>query len=198
MSRHLRAGSSIFVRARFVRSSCSCPPGSGQLTHLLYSGIPYSSVIYLCAKYFFPYILLLLLGYLYIDDLGDGVDAKSSMGRPGRRGAYLSPLGLAWPTFIITLLDFSRVYNRVISEWSIGLFVSISGSRPSNSNGSSSESVLTACQWCFTYFSVHPITSNVLTFMLSTARRDIDDSRAVAPVHPSSLDIRHHGNVRTA
>src|SRR5229473_2572288 len=76
---------------------------SGQLTHLLYSGIPYSSVIYLCAKYLLPYILLLLLGYLYIDDLGDGVDAKSSMGRPGR-GAYFSPLGLAWPTFIITLL----------------------------------------------------------------------------------------------
>ncbi len=104
MSRHLRAGSSIFVRGRFVRSlPAPALSGSGQLTHLLYSGIPYSSVIYLCAKYLLPYILLLLLGYLYIDDLGDGVDAKSSMGRPGR-GAYFSPLGLAWPTFIITLL----------------------------------------------------------------------------------------------
>lgn len=31
----------------------------------------------------------------------------------------------------------------------------------------------------FTFFPVHPITSNVL------ARRDIDDSRALAPVHLS-------------
>jgi hypothetical protein len=31
------------------------------------------------------------------------------------------------PTFIIALLVFSQVYNRVISEWSIGLFISISG-----------------------------------------------------------------------
>jgi len=132
--RRLWAGSSIFVRTRFVRSLLLLPPGLVQLTHLLYSGIPYSSVIYLCAKHFLPYLLLQLLRDTY--NLG-GVDAKSSLER-SRVDPYLSSLGRARarPTFIIALLVFSQVYNRVISEWSIGLFISISGSRPSYSNSS--------------------------------------------------------------
>ena len=117
MSRRLGAGSSTF--------SCSCPLVRASLRILLYSGIPYSSVIYLCAKYFLPYLLQLLPGYLQIDNLG-GVDAKSSMGHPGR---VISPCWTSLgPTFIIALLVFSQVYNRVISEWSIGLFISIWGS----------------------------------------------------------------------
>jgi len=90
MSRRLRAGFSILFGHVLFDLSCSCPLVRASLRILLYSGIPYSNVIYLCAKYF---LLQLLPGYLHIDDLG-GVDAKCYMGRPGR-GRYLSPLGLA-------------------------------------------------------------------------------------------------------
>jgi hypothetical protein len=126
MSHRLRAGSSILFGHDWFDLSCSCPLVRASLRILLYSGIPYSNAIYLCVKYFLSYILLQLLpGYLYIDNLG-GVDAKSYMGRPRR--VVISPRWASLqPTFIIALLVFSQVYNRVISEWSIGLFVSISG-----------------------------------------------------------------------
>jgi hypothetical protein len=94
MSHSLRAGSSILFGHVLFDLSCSCPLVRANLRILLYSGIPYSSVIYLCAKYFLPYLLLQLLpGYLQIDHLG-GVDTN---GAPADR--YLSPLGLA-PTHL--------------------------------------------------------------------------------------------------
>jgi hypothetical protein len=166
MSRRLRAGSSILFGHVLFDLSCSCPLGRASLRILLYSGIPYSCVIYLCAKYFLPGRLLqLVAGYLLVDNSG---------GAYTRAGRYLSPLGpRSGPPFIIALLVFSQVYNRVISEWSFGLFISISGSIYQLQRSSSS--VLTARQR-FNIFLVHPITSNVLTLIQSTARSDINDS----------------------
>ncbi|KAF8502312.1 hypothetical protein F5888DRAFT_1186974 [Russula emetica] len=126
MSRRLRAGFSILFGHVLFDLSCSCPLVRASLRILLYSGIPYSNVIYLCAKYF---LLQLLPGYLHIDDLG-GVDAKCYMGRPGR-GRYLSPLGLA-PASPPSLSHFLFSLRRLASY--------------SNSNGRRSSSVLTACQ----------------------------------------------------
>jgi hypothetical protein len=108
-----------FVRTRLFDLSCSCPLVRANLRILLYSGIPYSSVIYLCAKYFLPYLLQLLPGYLHIDNLG-GIDAKSFLHGAPRAGRYLSPLGFA-PGHLHyrTSCFISGVqYNRVISEWS--------------------------------------------------------------------------------
>lgn len=56
MLRRLRAGSSILFGHVLFDLLCSCPLVRANLRILLYSGIPYSSVIYLCAKYFLPYL----------------------------------------------------------------------------------------------------------------------------------------------
>ena len=167
-----------FVRARLFDLSCSCPLVRASLRILLYSGIPHSSMIYLCAKCFLPHILVQLLpGYLQIDSLG-GIDAKSSMGRPG--GSLSLPAGprfASGPTFIIALLVFSQVYNRVISGMEQLLAYPfpfpVMGLTELDSNYSNGRrpSVLTA----FQFFLVHPITSNVSNInYCRTARSDIE------------------------
>jgi len=109
MSRRLGAGSSILFEHVLFDLSCSCPLVRASLRILLYTGIPYSSVIYLCAKYFLAYLLQLPPGYLHIDNLG-GVDAKSSMRHPARPRSSTPSLS----HFSFSL----RCSNRVISEWS--------------------------------------------------------------------------------
>jgi len=116
-----------FVRARFVRSLLLLPPGSGQLTHfvILWHTVQWCNIP---LRQVFPRIPPTAPGYLQIDNLG-GVDAKSSMGVGGSLSLPAGPRSLR-PYLDYRTSCFSQVYNRVISEWSIGLFISISGSRP--------------------------------------------------------------------
>jgi hypothetical protein len=95
MSRRPRAGSSILFGHVLFDLPAPAPWFGPAYAFLLYSGIPYSSVIYLCAKYFLPGLLLQLLpGYLHVDNSG-GVYAKSSMGPTG--GSLSLPAGASLP-----------------------------------------------------------------------------------------------------
>ena len=69
--------------------SISPAPGLGQLTHLLYSGIPYNSVIYLSQmSSFLPHLIQPLPRHVRIDNLS-GVDAEFPLSAPG--GSFIFP-----------------------------------------------------------------------------------------------------------
>lgn len=97
-----------------------------------------------------------------------------------RAGRYLSRLGpRSRPAFIIALLVFSQVYNRVISRNGA---LAYSFPFPVLGLAMATPTVVVVrpdrtptFQFIF-IFLVRPITSNILTLIQSTARSDIDDS----------------------